>query len=99
MKYIQMIKTRITIGAGEVDKINKSITNAGNDITSIIKTAAQVISGLVGTVAGLALLIVCVKTGFKSWKGNDSAWDEAGNTIAVCVVLISFSVAVFAAFF
>lgn len=99
MKYIQIMKAHITIGAGEVEKISKAITAAGTDIQTIIKTVAQVMSGLVGAVAGLALIIVCITTAFKSNKGNNAAWDEAASTIAVCVIVISFCTAVFAAFF
>lgn len=97
LKY-KILSSMITLGNPITDLVN-AIDNAGTDIQTLIKAAAQVASGLVGAVCGLILLITCIKAGWKSHKGNDGAWDEASGTIANCVIILAIAGAVFTAFF
>lgn len=82
-----------------VSDLVKAFANAETDIQSLIKAAAKLISGLTGSVAGMILLFMCLKTAFKARGGNSGAWDEAAETIAICVIVLCFSGAIFTIFF
>lgn len=99
MNKIKLIKANIIIAKGEVDKIKKAITDAGTDIEGVLKSAAKMISGLTTSVSGIVLLFLILKTAWKSTHGNSGAWDEAANGLAVCVICLSLSAAVFTSFF
>lgn len=93
------MKAKSTIAKGEIVSIQNAIKSAGTDITNTIKVVAQVISAVTGSVAGLVLLFMIVKTLFKSHRGDGGAWDEAAAGIAVCIICLALSAAVFTAFF
>ena len=99
MRNLKLMKAELIIGGKEITSIQNVIKNAGKDITGTIKVVAQVLAGIVGAVAGLVLLFMIVKTLFKSHRGDGGAWDEAAQTIAVCIICLAFSAAVFTAFF
>lgn len=99
MSKLELMKANIIFAKGEVDKIQKAIKGAGTDITNTIKVVAQVLSAITGSVAGLVLLFMIVKTLFKSHRGDGGAWDEAATGIAVCIICLALSAAVFTAFF
>lgn len=87
------------IKQGAVDDIIKAVKDAGSDLVRVIQSGAAAISLVITAIAGLALLIVCLATGFKSWRGNSDAWGDAMQTIAVIVAVICFSTSVMAIFF
>lgn len=82
-----------------ITELKNAITNAGNDVNGLIEAVALALSGVISAVAGLTLLFMCLKTGFKARGGNNGVWDEAAETIATCVIVLCFSAAVFTAFF
>lgn len=96
MKTNYIIQTKLY---SPITNLVQAFTNAETDIQTLIKAAAQLISGLTGTVAGVILLFMCLRTAFKARGGNSGAWDDAAETLAVCAIVLCFSGAIFTIFF
>lgn len=93
MNKIYLIKT------DAVADIKTAIKDSGDSIVGIIGVVAAAVSLIITSIAGLALLVICLATAFKSWRGNSDAWTDAMQTIAVVAAVLCFSTAVSTIFF
>lgn len=85
--------------ADTVEDMKTAIKDSGDSIVGVIGAVASAISLVITSIAGLALLVVCCATAFKSWRGNSDAWGDAMQTIAVIAAVLCFSTAVSTIFF
>ena len=96
---LKLMLANLILQRNEITAIQNAIKVAGNDVKSTLNVAAQTLVGIIGGVAGIALLIVLVKTGFKSYRGDAGAWEDAATSICICVIVLALSAGVFTAFF
>ncbi len=82
-----------------VENLEQAITDAGDDMVSVISAGAGVVSLIISAVAGLVLLVLCIMTAWKARQGNTDAWGDAMQTLATVAAVLCFSSAVSAIFF
>ena len=96
---LKLLLADFILHESEITDIQNAIKDAGKDVSSTLNIVAQTISGVIGGVAGIAILIVLVKTGLKSYRGDTGAWEDAATALCMCVIVLALSAAVFTAFF
>ena len=77
-----------------VENLEQAITDAGDDMVSVISAGAGVVSLIISAVAGLVLLVLCIMTAWKARQGNTDAWGDAMKTLATVAAVLGFSSAV-----
>lgn len=82
-----------------VENLEQALTDAGDDMVSVISAGAGVVSLIISAVAGLVLLVLCIMTAWKARQGNTDAWGDAMQTLATVAAVLCFSSAVSAIFF